>query len=187
MFKMIAATLAVLYVVLWVFGADERRVETVARAKSDVLDVSVTALVPAAKQIASVASKPEILLSEAEAVKLAIEGGEALRAAREQTTLIGARPSQVETASTELASAALENAPTEQENISTQSPLWYVTGSRVNLRAGPGTSHDVVGRLSLGAEANVLSERDGWYQIKSADGSVSGWILGKFLAEQRPG
>ena len=30
-------------------------------------------------------------------------------------------------------------------------------------------------------EAEVLADADGWYQIRTSDGGVSGWIFGKFL------
>ena len=64
---------------------------------------------------------------------------------------------------------------------------WYVTGSRVNLRGGPGKSNAVVGQVTFGAEAEVLTDKDGWFQIRLADGSASGWIFGKFLGEKLPG
>ena len=64
---------------------------------------------------------------------------------------------------------------------------WYVTGSRVNLRGGPGTGNAVVGQVTFGTEAEVLTDRDGWYEIRLADGSASGWIFGRFLNEELPG
>ena len=35
--------------------------------------------------------------------------------------------------------------------------------------------------------SEVLADKDGWYQIRLADGSSAGWIFGQFLDNQRPG
>ena len=40
---------------------------------------------------------------------------------------------------------------------------------------------------NLTTEAEVLADRDGWYQIRTPDGEASGWIFGQFLSEQSPG
>lgn len=183
MFKLLVATLAALYAVLWIFGAEDRRVEQVARADADVLDISVSALasvntVEAAAAPATRTDGPK--LSENEALRAALDAGKALRADRSSYTLLGARPTAVETDSTTNdVVAAVSQSPERQ--------TWYVSGSRVNLRAGPGTGNDVVGQVVLGDAAHVLDERDGWYRIESVNGTGSGWIFGKFLNEQQPG
>lgn len=65
---------------------------------------------------------------------------------------------------------------------------WYVTGSRVNLRAGPSTSESVVGRVVLGQKAEMLEETDnGWYHIRTAGGAQDGFIYSKFLSTEQPG
>ena len=64
---------------------------------------------------------------------------------------------------------------------------WFVTGSRVNVRQGPGTGNAVVGQVTQGMEAQVLETRDGWMQIVTKDGGASGWISGRFLEERQPG
>ena len=57
-----------------------------------------------------------------------------------------------------------------------------VTGSRVNMRRGPGTDHDVVGSLLRGAEVEVLDENEtGWVKLRTLEGSNIGWMSGKFL------
>lgn len=53
----------------------------------------------------------------------------------------------------------------------------YVTGSRVNLREGPGTSFAVVGKLSDGDEVEVLKANDdGWLQVLTSDTGNIGWM-----------
>lgn len=57
-----------------------------------------------------------------------------------------------------------------------------VTGSRVNLRSGPGTRHDVVTQLFRGDEVEVLQDPgSGWVQLRSLNGSNVGWMSADFL------
>ncbi|EBA06243.1 SH3 domain-containing protein [Sagittula stellata] len=57
-----------------------------------------------------------------------------------------------------------------------------VTGSRVNLRAGPSTSFDAVTQLLEGEEVEVLDETpDGWVKLRATDGNNIGWMSGSFL------
>jgi hypothetical protein len=57
-----------------------------------------------------------------------------------------------------------------------------VTGSRVNLRAGPSTSFDAVTQLLEGEEVEVLDETpDGWVKLRAMDGNDIGWMAGSFL------
>ncbi|WP_108484710.1 SH3 domain-containing protein [Oceaniglobus ichthyenteri] len=66
--------------------------------------------------------------------------------------------------------------------------IWYVTGTRVNLRGGPSTSDAVVGSVGLGQQAEVLEKSDdGWFRIRTADGGQNGYIYGQFLSQDRPG
>lgn len=57
-----------------------------------------------------------------------------------------------------------------------------VTGSRVNLRGGPGTGFDVVTQLLRGEEVEILeSEGDGWVKLRALDGNDIGWMSESFL------
>lgn len=57
-----------------------------------------------------------------------------------------------------------------------------VTANRVNLRAGPGTGHAVIGALSRGARVVPLApEADGWQQVRTEDGA-QGWLATQFLS-----
>ena len=63
----------------------------------------------------------------------------------------------------------------------TSRPTWEVTGTRVNLRAGPGTAHQVVGQAQLGERMEPLGDTGGdWVQVRRTDGQEA-WIFAKFL------
>ncbi len=173
MYKLIAVTVAVLYVVFLVFGDEARRPAEVARSESLGFDLVRAAALPL-----DFRSEPILVseISEREAVQIAIAAGKTVREERR------ANPQRV-------AVLAADNASTtEAEGLDAPDiRYWYVTGSRVNLRGGPGTSNAVVGQVTFGTEAEVLGDQDGWYQIRLADDSASGWIFGRFLNENRPG
>ncbi len=173
MFRLIAVTLAVFYMILLVFGDETRRPEEVARAEPLTLNLIQAAYLPDSTPVL-LRDQTGPLISDTEAVKLALAAGEKIRAERKRAPLRGTN----QVVSLETRADAVENeaeAPTE---------YWTVTGSRVNLRMGPGTSNAVIGQLVRGDQAYVLADENGWYQIQSADGVTSGWIFGKFL---RPG
>lgn len=60
-----------------------------------------------------------------------------------------------------------------------------VAGERVNLRAGPGTSHGVLGVLSRGEAAEVLAVEGGWARIRieGESGRSEGWMALSLLSE----
>ena len=117
-------------------------------------------------------------MSDAEAVEMAMA---ASRTVREDRT---ANPTFRRGAETTELVAAVEEAV---EAATSEAEFWYVSGSKVNLRQGPGTGNAVVAQVTLGTEALVLDARDGWMQIETTDGATSGWIFGKFLKDQKPG
>ncbi len=65
--------------------------------------------------------------------------------------------------------------------------LVYVTGSRVNLRAGPGTNSAVVTSLVRGSAAEAIGvETDGWQMIRDAETGIEGYMATRFLAAKQP-
>ncbi len=62
--------------------------------------------------------------------------------------------------------------------------VMVVTGSRVNVRSGPGTEYDKVATLSGGAEVEVTGKVEGrnWYRVALADGGT-GYLFGKLLGD----
>lgn len=67
-----------------------------------------------------------------------------------------------------------------------EGPVLYVTGSRVNFRAGPSTSDRVVGALDGGSPVEALGPPEGgWVQIRDMDGRT-GFMSGRFLSGDAP-
>jgi len=78
--------------------------------------------------------------------------------------------STVETHSLEIQTAAPE----------VESP-WssvVVTGSMVNLRAGPGTQYEILGQVVAGDTLLVTGGLDEWYRIYLRRRSLFAWIYG---------
>ncbi len=171
MIRLLVVTLAALYAILHVFG-DEARRPDVARSDPLALDLIKAAYIPDDEFAAPALPASEI--SDSDAIRMALEAGAEARAAQEHAPYLGS-----------VQIAAASDVETTPDVV--PAAYWYVTGTRVNLRSGPGTSNGVVGSLTLGAEAEVLGDDSGWYQIRTADGALSGWIHGKFLAEKLPG
>jgi len=170
MFRLIAVAVAALYFVLLIFGDETRRPAEVARSEPLAVPLVTASLVPGDAQRQFHVSE----ISENDAVERAIAAGKKIREERRM-------PQPVVT----MAAATEPVEPAPVETVEMQ--YWYVTGSRVNLRGGPGTSNSVIGQVSLGTEAEVLNDKDGWYEIRLTDGSASGWIAGQFLNEKKPG
>ncbi|WP_108814369.1 SH3 domain-containing protein [Loktanella sp. Alg231-35] len=82
------------------------------------------------------------------------------------------------------------NSPTRPSTASAQAvqtdsaTYLYVTGDRVNQRAGPGTTNAVMGQLTKGARVRQVDEQGGWTQIVSSLGN--GWMASSFLSSRRP-
>ncbi|MFK7880661.1 SH3 domain-containing protein [Roseobacter sp.] len=60
----------------------------------------------------------------------------------------------------------------------------FVSGSRVNVRSGPGVSHGVMGQLNLGDKVMQVSVSGGWKQIETRFGI--GWMSSNYLATSMP-
>lgn len=178
MFKLITATLAATFVVLYVFGAQDRRVDVSRNAPADAAGFTLATFNSEKIESTRLPSR-SFGVSDEDAIHIALQSGADIRSGRTSKPLYGV-VAAVDAAGI---AAAKDPLPIDQQAVA----MWYVTGSSVNLRAGPGTANAVVGKLGYGAEAEVLSDEGGWYQIRTANGDVSGWIFGKFLTDNRPG
>lgn len=174
MLRLIAVTLTAFFGVLWAYGEPQ---DVTARAASETganSFVTLASFVTPQAAEASVRRSNIGGLSESEAIDAAIAAGEAHRTANTQMPIlrglvqtVAATPSPAETSS--------------------DVAMWFVTGSSVNLRSGPGTSNGVIGQVGLGDSAKTLSDTDAeWIQIRTA-GGTEGWIFGKFLSPDQPG
>ena len=63
----------------------------------------------------------------------------------------------------------------------TTKAVYAVTGAGVNMRSGPGTSHEVIATLPLGAKAEVIESDGNWNHIRLEDGT-DGWMSANYLA-----
>ncbi len=64
--------------------------------------------------------------------------------------------------------------------------LRSVTGNRVNMRTGPGTTYNVIAKLDQGALVNVLEDPgDGWVKLKPMDGGPVGWMTASLVTPRR--
>ena len=59
-----------------------------------------------------------------------------------------------------------------------------VSGDRVNVRGGPSTDYEVVGRRTRGVEVEVLDDNGGgWIEMRSLDGVTFGWMADFLLSD----
>ena len=65
--------------------------------------------------------------------------------------------------------------------------IWYVTGSRVNVREGPSTNYSVMGSVVYGEAAEIVSDPDAdWVKIRIEGDGVEGFIMKRFMTEDDP-
>lgn len=75
-------------------------------------------------------------------------------------------------------------AGTDAGPTQTSADIRSVTGTRVNVRGGPGTDFNVVTGLVLGDEVEVLEDTGtGWVQTRPLDGGPIGWVADFLLSE----
>ncbi|MBE9640930.1 SH3 domain-containing protein [Salipiger mangrovisoli] len=73
--------------------------------------------------------------------------------------------------------------PTKASADAMSGDLRRVTGTRVNMRYGPGTSYSVVGQLAEGDEVEILSDPgDGWVKLQARKGGSAGWMYDAYLS-----
>ncbi len=83
--------------------------------------------------------------------------------------------------------SALPTLPMEPEKVTVPNYV-YVTGSRVNLRSGPGTNHKVLAGFDKGSKLILQSQNDGWSRVSGqrAGRPVVGWMSSKYLSADAP-
>ena len=59
-----------------------------------------------------------------------------------------------------------------------------VTANRVNVRGGPGTNFDIVGKLERGDRVEILEDNgNGWVRFEAVDANESGWLADFLLGD----
>ncbi|SFO82678.1 SH3 domain-containing protein [Tranquillimonas alkanivorans] len=179
---MIRLTLLLLIVIGLTMTIAGRKVEEDAGVEVARLETDTPGLLTASASGRD-ASEPLALDDYERAVQLALEATEAPRGERlamRAEPVDAGRPA----ATVEPVAAASES--TEARASEPPEDLWYVTGTRVNLRAGPSTGNPVVGQASLGEAAEMLGQEGSWYRIRLNDNGREAFIYGRYLAPERP-
>ncbi|MCR8549369.1 SH3 domain-containing protein [Salipiger sp. P9] len=144
-----------------VASLEEDRLPEVARAETGAADLTSVAQTRAKPAIAPV-PKLDITLVAAKPVELP-------SAAPVRAVDVAAAPVVSDAAPVV---PALESLP----------DLRLVTGSRVNMRNGPGTGFSVVSRLVRGDKVEVLADPgQGWVKLKVVETNRIGWMSDDFL------
>ena len=75
--------------------------------------------------------------------------------------------------------------PSQIEHGIPEPDMREVTGTRVNMRGGPGTIYPILERLTLGKKVEVLSDSGtGWLRLRSdSDGQV-GWVAASLISKK---
>ena len=64
---------------------------------------------------------------------------------------------------------------------------YYINGSYVRIRKGPGTDYDIIKELDNNTEVTVLStENSAWYQVKLSDGT-KGYVSSDYISKRATG
>ena len=165
-------------------GLREAPDETVlAAAEEESPQVTRAAESPATVQLATLTA-PEAEPLAPEPVSAPIEGfrdAEVEQDVAEVIAAVNAQPG--ENVSEEISGDAL----TEESSAATPDPaldLRFVTGSRVNMRSGPGTNHGVLNTLVEGDEVEALEELDnGWVHLRVVETGQEGYMAGRLLSD----
>ena len=174
-FILTAVTLVAIYGIFTVYG-DAGRLPEAARAPAGQSSAGLSLGDWLAPGEAIVTRKlPPDAMSEREAIEVALAAGRTHRDGRSDAPTLGALVAAAEAAPVEAADAL-------------DPEMWYVTGTTVSVRAGPGTGNPVVAQVSFGDAAEVLTENgDGWMQIRPEGSDTVGWISRRFMDQNAPG
>ena len=157
---LLLATLAGLFLILWVWGEGSLRADR--RPAADPQ--------PAAQDAGTEApAAPEPQATPAAVVQ-----------AESQT------PAQVQRFPGPALRPSPEHAGEAAAPLVPDGPVLYVTGDRVNMRAGPSTGDRVVTALRRGTAVQPLGPQDAeWVNIRDAGGRA-GYVAGRFLSPDAP-
>ena len=172
-------------------GQTPRRVNIVADTPVRVTPATLIAK-PANKP--TVVKEPEIAETREPSPEL-----QQVRASLSQgLTLVtdGAQAADFSLASLELGASGLRTAPAAgsdpSENTAGQVDVFAsqdadmreITGTRVNMRDGPGTIYPIIARLNIGQSVEVLSESGtGWLRLRTSAGQQIGWISASLVSK----
>jgi len=92
-------------------------------------------------------------------------------------------PPQTERSNEQLSTE--DQLPLQQENTTIKSSVLIVSTPTgwLNVREGPGTIYEIVGKVSPGETYPLLQEEAGWFKIELSAGK-GGWILKKYASKK---
>ncbi len=195
-----------LFLVMLLGGRDFGQLRPgLAQAETDARALSASAAVPAVETLA---------LASGDAAEAVVEGPvEALAALpvslpmplilqkptpelapQEEVALIGqtspelapTEPESTVFTLSRYADTAVEPEPTLAEQAP-QGEIWYVAGNSLNVRSGPSTNDEIVGKLTQG-EATLVVWREGedWARIRIEGDGIEGYVAMRFLSPNVP-
>lgn len=89
-----------------------------------------------------------------------------------------------------LATVALPEATPKPEPVELAAPvadIREITGTRVNMRDGPGTIYPVVIKLTIGHRVEVLGDSGtGWLRLRTLPNRQIGWISASLVSKGKP-
>jgi uncharacterized protein YgiM (DUF1202 family) len=164
MFKLVSLLAAGLFLTLMVGGEDR------GQTRQGLIGVSQNPVErPILREAAAPAPQPDVTLANFTPVKVKPVD------LRKPVSVI-AGPFEV--TAPELPVAAAVVTPEAESDL----PIMYVNSRSVNVRQGPSTNYDVVGRLARAEAVTVVSpEQDGWVQIRIEGDGVDGYIAARLL------
>lgn len=68
--------------------------------------------------------------------------------------------------------------------VPANAPLRYVSASTLNLRAGPTTAANIIGKLPKGSAIRVIGQESDWLFVDT--GSSQGWVSGAYTSANLP-
>ena len=146
-----------------------------------------TALITAAAAPGSLYPREE--LDRPEVTLVSLEQNPALFAqtvnsdrAAEEDESISVTPSLAAAVASPVGAAPNPAAAPQKDFITPERDIRAVSGNRVNLRGGPGTSYAVMGQLTRNAKVEILADPGtGWVKLRPLAGGPVGWMADYLL------
>ena len=121
----------------------------------------------------------EIILMAVFVVAIAISGMHSLKAVADYRVKQAQEAAAAETAVAETETETVFETETEEETEDTGVTMYATTD--VNVRSGPGQSHDRIGGLSKGQEVLVIGTSGEWSIVIYND--TEGYVFSEYLSE----
>ena len=184
MFKMVFTLAAALYAAFVIYGEplSVAEVEVASAERVPTLPLAAAAADATAQAAVTRSRVRDALISDAPAAAAIAAAAPAPAETYAAPARIGepVRISLIERteAVTPVAAAQDESATGDRVD---DAALYRVTGSRVNLRAGPSTGNAVVDSLVRGTMVERIGERAGWIELRDLDTGLTGYMSARFL------